>query len=80
MFTVHRRQYRYHCETFQSEIKIRRFIRSWTSNESDVNLAIASRAVIIGFNVRADSASKRLAELNEIDIRYYNVIYDAVRM
>ena len=47
--------------------------------ESDVNLAIASRAVIIGFNVRADSASKRLADLNEIDIRYYNVIYDAVK-
>ncbi len=47
--------------------------------ESDVNLAIASRAVIIGFNVRADSTSKRLAELNGIDIRYYNVIYDAVK-
>ena len=47
--------------------------------ESDVNLAIASRAVIIGFNVRADSASRRLAELNEIDVRYYNVIYDVVK-
>ena len=47
--------------------------------ESDVNLAIASRAVIIGFNVRADSTSKRLAETNDIDIRYYTVIYDAVK-
>jgi translation initiation factor IF-2 len=47
--------------------------------ESDVNLAIASRAVVIGFNVRADSATKRLAETNDIDIRYYTVIYDAVK-
>ena len=62
------------------EIKIR-MVHSAVGpvTESDVNLAIASRAVIIGFNVRADSASKRLAELNEIDIRYYNVIYDAVK-
>ena len=62
------------------EIKIR-MVHSAVGpvTESDVNLAIASRAVIIGFNVRADAASKRLAELNEIDIRYYNVIYDAVK-
>ncbi|MEL0215298.1 MAG: translation initiation factor IF-2, partial [Burkholderiaceae bacterium] len=62
------------------EIKIR-MVHSAVGpvTESDVNLAIASRAVIIGFNVRADSASKRLADLNEIDIRYYNVIYDAVK-
>ena len=46
--------------------------------DSDVNLAIASQAVIIGFNVRADSNARKLAEVNEIDIRYYNVIYDAV--
>ncbi len=47
-------------------------------SESDVNLAIASNAVIIGFNVRADSQARKLAENNNIDIRYYNIIYDAV--
>ena len=47
-------------------------------SESDVNLAIASGAVIIGFNVRADASSKKLAENNGVDIRYYNIIYDAV--
>ncbi|MDB5861172.1 MAG: translation initiation factor [Ramlibacter sp.] len=47
-------------------------------SESDVNLAIASKAVIIGFNVRADSGARNLAEGNGIDIRYYNIIYDAV--
>ena len=46
--------------------------------DSDVNLAIASQAVIIGFNVRADANARKLAESNSIDIRYYNVIYDAV--
>ncbi len=47
-------------------------------SESDVNLAIASKAVIIGFNVRADSGARKLAEGNGVDIRYYNIIYDAV--
>jgi translation initiation factor IF-2 len=46
--------------------------------ESDVNLALASKAVIIGFNVRADVSARKLAEGNGIDIRYYNIIYDAV--
>jgi len=46
--------------------------------ESDINLALASKAVIIGFNVRADMQARKLAEGNEIQIRYYNVIYDAV--
>lgn len=46
--------------------------------ESDVNLATASKAVIIGFNVRADAGARKLAEGNGIDIRYYNIIYDAV--
>ncbi|HEU0201347.1 MAG TPA: translation initiation factor IF-2, partial [Burkholderiaceae bacterium] len=46
--------------------------------ESDVNLALASKAVIIGFNVRADQLARKLAEANGIDIRYYNIIYDAV--
>lgn len=47
-------------------------------SESDVNLAIASKAVIIGFNTRADAGARKLAEHNGIDIRYYNIIYDAV--
>ena len=46
--------------------------------ESDVNLAVASKAVIIGFNVRADAGSRKLAENNAVDLRYYNIIYDAV--
>jgi translation initiation factor IF-2 len=46
--------------------------------ESDINLAVASKAVVIGFNVRADQAARKLAESNGIDIRYYNIIYDAV--
>ena len=47
-------------------------------SESDVNLAIASKAVIIGFNVRADVLARKLAEGNDVDLRYYNIIYDAV--
>ncbi|MCM0609369.1 MAG: translation initiation factor IF-2 [Ideonella sp. WA131b] len=46
--------------------------------ESDINLAIASKAVVIGFNVRADSGARKLAEGNGVDVRYYNIIYDAV--
>ena len=47
-------------------------------SESDVNLAIASEAVIIGFNVRADAQARKLAESAGVDIRYYNIIYEAV--
>jgi len=46
--------------------------------ESDVNLAMASRAVIIGFNTRADVTARKLIESSGIDVRYYNIIYDAV--
>jgi len=46
--------------------------------ESDINLALASKAVVIGFNTRADAAARKLAEHSGVDIRYYNVIYDAV--
>ena len=46
--------------------------------ESDVNLAIASGAFIIGFNVRADASSRKLAENENVEIRYYNIIYDAI--
>ena len=47
-------------------------------SESDVNLAIASKAVVIGFNVRADANARKAAEMNAVDLRYYNIIYDAV--
>jgi translation initiation factor IF-2 len=47
-------------------------------SESDINLAIASKAVVIGFNVRADGQARKVAEHNGIDLRYYNIIYDAV--
>ncbi|EGF08676.1 translation initiation factor IF2 [Neisseria bacilliformis ATCC BAA-1200] len=46
--------------------------------ESDVNLAIASGAFIIGFNVRADAPARKLAENEDVEIRYYNIIYDAI--
>ena len=46
--------------------------------ESDVNLAAVSKAVIIGFNTRADAASRKLAETLGVDVRYYNIIYEAV--
>lgn len=46
--------------------------------ESDINLAIASGAFIIGFNVRADASSRKLAENENVEIRYYNIIYDAI--
>ena len=47
-------------------------------NESDVNLAITSEAVLLGFNVRADSAARRLCEKEGIDVRYYSVIYELI--
>ncbi|MGD8617649.1 MAG: translation initiation factor IF-2 [Gammaproteobacteria bacterium] len=47
-------------------------------NESDVNLAIASNAIIIGFNVRADASARRMIEENNIDLKYYSVIYNAI--
>ncbi len=46
--------------------------------ESDVNLAVASNAVMIGFNVRADATARKLIESHGVDVHYYNVIYDAV--
>ena len=47
-------------------------------SESDVNLAIASNAIVLGFNVRAEAGARKLAEANDVEIRYYNIIYDAV--
>jgi translation initiation factor IF-2 len=46
--------------------------------ESDVNLAMAARAVIIGFNARADATARKLIESAGVQVRYYNIIYDAV--
>ena len=46
--------------------------------ESDINLALASKAIVIGFNTRADAAARKLAETSGVDIRYYNIIYAMV--
>ena len=46
--------------------------------ESDMNLALASSAVVVGFNVRAEASAKRLAESEEIDLRYYSIIYEVI--
>lgn len=46
--------------------------------ESDVNLAIASNAIVIGFNVRADQSAKRIVEIEGVDLRYYGIIYDLI--
>ena len=46
--------------------------------ESDVNLSLASKAVIIGFNVRADASARKLIASTGVDVRYYNIIYEAV--
>ncbi|WP_031433202.1 translation initiation factor IF-2 [Methylomarinum vadi] len=47
-------------------------------NESDANLALASGAILIGFNVRADATARKLIEEKDIDLHYYSVIYDAI--
>lgn len=46
--------------------------------ESDINLALASKAVIIGFNVRADSGARRMVSESGLDVRYYSIIYEAI--
>ena len=47
-------------------------------SESDINLALASKAIVIGFNTRADVAARKLAESAGVDVRYYNIIYEMV--
>jgi translation initiation factor IF-2 len=47
-------------------------------SESDINLAAASSAMVVGFNVRADNAAKRAAESGGVDIRYYSIIYEVI--
>ncbi|WP_374323984.1 translation initiation factor IF-2 [Aquipseudomonas alcaligenes] len=46
--------------------------------ESDANLALASNAVLFGFNVRADAGARKIVEAEGLDMRYYNVIYDII--
>src|SRR3546814_11799101 len=46
--------------------------------ESDATLAAASKAVIIGFNVRADAAARKIIEANGLDLRYFSIIYDVI--
>lgn len=46
--------------------------------ESDVNLAIASKAIVIGFNVRADAGARKLVEVEGVDLRYYSIIYNLI--
>lgn len=46
--------------------------------ETDMNLAITSKAVVIGFNVRADASARKLADEEEIELRYYSIIYDLI--
>lgn len=60
----------------QSEVQLRIIHRgTGTITESDVNLAVASHAIIIGFNARPDPAARRAAEQQGVDIRFYNIIY-----
>ncbi|OQW92279.1 MAG: translation initiation factor IF-2 [Beggiatoa sp. IS2] len=47
-------------------------------NESDINLAIASEAILIGFNVRADASAKRIAQESGVELRYYSIIYEVI--
>ncbi len=47
-------------------------------NESDVNLAIASNAMLVGFNTRADSAARKLIDEHDVEVRYHSVIYDVI--
>jgi translation initiation factor IF-2 len=52
---------------------------SGSVTESDVMLALASNAIIVGFNTRAETGAQRLADLEKISIRYYNVIYELIK-
>jgi translation initiation factor IF-2 len=47
-------------------------------NETDANLAVASNAIVMGFNVRADASARRVVEEHGLDLHYYSVIYDAI--
>jgi translation initiation factor IF-2 len=49
-------------------------------NESDVNLAVASNAILIAFNVRANTDARKLIEINNVDVHYHNIIYDVINL
>ena len=60
----------------QTEVQLKIIHRgTGTITESDVNLAVASHGIIIGFNARPDAAARRAADANGVDIRFYNIIY-----
>jgi translation initiation factor IF-2 len=63
----------------QDEVRVN-VIRSGVGaiTESDISLAVASRAIVVGFNVRPDVAARDLAEREGVDVRLYRVIYDAI--
>jgi translation initiation factor IF-2 len=62
-----------------AEIKVRVISKAVGGfNESDINLAIASEAILIGFNVRADASARKLSQLEDVEINYYSIIYDAI--
>ncbi|HHW4680420.1 MAG TPA: translation initiation factor IF-2, partial [Xylella taiwanensis] len=46
--------------------------------ESDANSAVASKATVIGFNVRADASARKIIEANSVDLRYFSIIYDVI--
>ena len=63
----------------KEEVKVQlEYAAGGAISESDINLAIASKAIVIGFNVRADAGARKLAENNGVDLHYYSIIYDAV--
>ncbi len=63
----------------QDEVRVN-IIRSAAGavTESDIKLAMASRAIVVGFNVRPDATARELAEREGVDVRLYRVIYDAI--
>ena len=66
-------------ELSSSEVKVNVIFSSIGGiNESDVNLAIASKAIIIAFNVRANLEARKLMEVNSVDVHYYSIIYDVI--
>jgi translation initiation factor IF-2 len=65
------------CST--DEVKVR-IVASGVGGitESDANLAVTSNAIIVGFNVRADAAARRIVEEKGLDLRYYSIIYEII--
>lgn len=63
----------------QAEVSVRLIVAGVGGiTESDVNLAVASRALILGFNVRADATARKIAEAEGLQLRYYSIIYDLI--